>query len=325
MHLTYPWQQQHWQHLLACKINNNVPHAILLHGAAGLGKADFANSLARLLLCADTKDLACGICAQCLLLASNNHPDLFDVGLLAQGKSIKVEHIREVISALSNTAHQGGYQVVVIPAADMMNVSAANALLKTLEEPMERVVFILTTSHLTQLPATIPSRCQLLTFRAPSLDAAQDWLTSSMQLPAGTDAKLLLALSANAPLQALKLAESTDFKQREAIFSNLIPLVTNAGNVLKCAEFLAALDINFVINTLMGVVTDLIKYKLGGQNSVINSDQLAGLQMLSEKLSLPKLFQLLDKLLELNKFMANGLNLNKQLMLEDLLFDWTVR
>lgn len=167
----YPWQQAQWQSVLQQLQADRLPHALLLAGPSGLGKRSFANALAAHALC--VKHTACGQCRSCLLLNASNHPDLLELQPEAEGKAIKIEQVRELVTELGQTAQQGSYQVVVIEPAEAMNKAGANALLKTLEEPPGPVIFLLISHQPATIPATIRSRCQRLNFMVPDRAISQ--------------------------------------------------------------------------------------------------------------------------------------------------------
>ena len=120
-----------------------------------------ARALAALLLCeAPQGDDACGQCDACRQLVVGTHPDCIIVE--PDGKSIKIKQIRDLRARLSNTASYGGYTVVLIDDADTMGIEAANAFLKTVEEPVGPTCFVLVTTHADRLPDTIRSRAQFV-------------------------------------------------------------------------------------------------------------------------------------------------------------------
>jgi DNA polymerase-3 subunit delta' len=206
-----PWLEAAWHSLDARIRQARLPHALLVAGAAGMGKRDLAQALAARLLCTapDAAGFACGRCRGCVLSAAGSHPDRVHVTLEARddGKlrsEITVEQIRGLSQHLSMTPQLGGVQVALIDPADAMNVSAANALLKTLEEPSSNTVMILVSDQPSRLPATIRSRCQRVDARFPSRPAAMAWLDSKGVT--STDAARALDFAAGNPGYAVELA-----------------------------------------------------------------------------------------------------------------------
>lgn len=178
-----PWHQDAWAMLQARRERGAMPHALLLAGPGGLGKRDFAERLVRALLCQEPVDGdACGQCRTCRLFAAGTHPDYVHVsfGLNSKKKlrtSIVVDQMRQLSARLAMSSQLGGWQIAIIDPADAMTVSAANALLKTLEEPTSASLLMLVADAPWRLPATIRSRCQKLDFRVPARDQALQWLT----------------------------------------------------------------------------------------------------------------------------------------------------
>jgi DNA polymerase-3 subunit delta' len=200
-----PWLAPARQQVAAEIAAARLPHALLLQGQAGLGKAALADFIARLALCDRPGAAPCGACPSCHLHEAGNHPDLRRVGLVDDKKQIAVDDVRELIAALTLRSFRGGRKVAIIDPADAMNMSGANALLKTLEEPSEGALLILTVSRPERLPATIASRCQRLIVRRPEPQAALAWLAA---IDPGTGWGGLLALAAGAPVAALSLARA---------------------------------------------------------------------------------------------------------------------
>ena len=173
-----PWQEAPYRRAESALQGGRLAHALLLVGAAGLGKRAVAGALAARLLCqAPVDDHACGRCRGCTLRIAGTHPDLRRIGLELRddGKprtEIVIDQIRALAEALSMTPQFGGASVVLLDPADAMNTSAANALLKTLEEPQPGRYLLLVSDRPAQLPATIRSRCQRLEFAAPPREEA---------------------------------------------------------------------------------------------------------------------------------------------------------
>lgn len=134
-----------------------------------------AQYAARLALCS-RPHAPCGECRDCRLFEAEQHPDYLRVAPLEDSKQIRVEQIRELCEQLALTSHGGRATVAVISPADSMNINAANALLKTLEEPRTGVTLILISAVPSLLPPTILSRCRRMSLHAPSRDESIAWL-----------------------------------------------------------------------------------------------------------------------------------------------------
>lgn len=177
-----PWLSNAHQRFVDLYYRGKSSHAHLLNVDNALGGIVLANACAHTLLCQQLTPVgACGQCKSCLLLQSGTHPDLHVVE--PDGNQIKVDQIRQLCLSLTQTAQQGGARVAVITNAERLNMAAANALLKTLEEPGEGVVLILQTNRKSQLLPTITSRCQTLAFVAPQKADIQQWLADQNLLP----------------------------------------------------------------------------------------------------------------------------------------------
>lgn len=141
---------------------NKVSHAYLFVGPSQIGKTTLAKVFAQALLCRG-EEIPCGACRACQLVQMDRHPD---VHLIAPEKDrIKIEEIRDLQRAVALSPVEGAYRVCVISRFDVATLSAANCLLKTLEEPPDRVILLLTADRLESLLPTIISRCQVLSLR----------------------------------------------------------------------------------------------------------------------------------------------------------------
>jgi|ERR1043166_535248 DNA polymerase-3 subunit delta' len=226
----YPWQQPTWENLF--QGSGTLPHGIILAGRKGLGKLHFARQLARALLCENRREggpgIPCGQCPSCHWLASGSHPDLrvLEPEILRKpddvspesgprgsdkkpSSQIPVDDVRELHEFLQMTSHRGKNKVVLVHPADSLTVSAANALLKNLEEPPPRTVFILVAHRLAALLPTVRSRCRILTMPAPAQDVALAWLRDQ----GIANPELSLALAGGAPLGALAAGEEAQARR----------------------------------------------------------------------------------------------------------------
>jgi len=157
----------------------HLPHALLIHEAPGAGGEWLARWAAMLVLCEHPERAPCGECRGCRRVALLQHPDLSWVTPLEDSRQIRIEQVRDLAADLALTSHASGYKVGVITPADALNRFAANALLKTLEEPPARTLLVLVATQPSRLPPTIVSRCQRLKVRAPTRAEAIEWLSAA--------------------------------------------------------------------------------------------------------------------------------------------------
>ena len=200
-----PWHDQARNRLGAAREQGRFPHALLLHGPAGVGKDRFAAAAAAALFCVARAATfrACGECAECSLSRAGTHPDLHWLRPLEDKKSIAVEQVREACEQLGMTSMRGGHRVAIVSPAQAMTNSAQNALLKTLEEPAPGTVLVLVTARPSGLRATLRSRCLRVEIARPPTPVAHEWLAAALatEVPPG-----LLAIAGGTPLRALELA-----------------------------------------------------------------------------------------------------------------------
>ncbi|MHA7815094.1 MAG: DNA polymerase III subunit delta' [Pseudohaliea sp.] len=214
-----PWQHAAWERLLASRKGGSLPHALLLAGLPGTGCERFALALARYLLCAaPVQGTNCGDCKACRLTASGAHGDFLILEPTGKGQVIPVGQVRDAIAFGAQTPGLGQCKVLLIAPAERMNAAAANALLKTLEEPPANTYLLLVTGAESRLPATVRSRCQVLRFPVPAEDDCLSWLAEGRDQEAARQA---LALAAGRPLRAAELLQegelATATKQRAAV------------------------------------------------------------------------------------------------------------
>lgn len=322
VHTRLPWQEEQWQRLQQARRQGRLPHALLFSGPRGVGKELFALALAQSMLChdSDAEGRPCGVCRHCHLLHSGSHPDFQWVRPDAESKSgeIKIETIRTLASGAVMTAQSGGHKVVVIQPAHRMNSSAANSLLKTLEEPTKDTLIILLTDQPARLLPTIRSRCQQVLFQVPPQKASLAWLEGKLS---NSDGATLLALASGAPLLALELDDSELLAARERMLKQFLALGSSQGDPVALAGNWNGFDGRLLLEWLSGWVIDLLRLKTAAQPPhLFNQDQAQALHKLADKLHSEALHRFLGLVYE-----ARGLidsNLNPQLVLEKLLIEW---
>lgn len=257
-------------------------HAWLIHGAAGIGKLDFAAAAAASLLCESPRQgLACGACVACTWVASGNHPDLRRIrpdavaeqegqasaevtpeadepvsgaAKKTASKEIRIDQIRALESWFNTATHRGGWRVAVVYPAQALNAISANALLKVLEEPPAHTVFLLVADAPDRLLPTLVSRCRRLPLAMPDAPTALQWL----QKQGLTQAEDWLAAAGGAPLSARRLAAQGDSPVAPWLAAMVTALADGqAVDIGSLAETLEKLPAAVWLDTLQRALTDL--------------------------------------------------------------------
>lgn len=263
-----PWHTDLWQRLAPRRAQ--LPHALLLRGAAGLGKRRFARRLARALLCqapTATGD-ACEQCKSCVLFRAGTHPDLLWIERDPDRSAIAVEQIRALTDFLGLTAHTSACQVVIVTPAEAMNLNAANALLKLLEEPPGASVFLLVSSRPARLPATVRSRCTPVVFRPPPPTIGRQWLAEQ----GGTVDEAALAQAAGAPLLAAYYATADSVRLRRQVADDLVALARGTEDPLRGAGRWKQMGIEPCLTFASHWIAAQIRHNIaGGEKEFINN------------------------------------------------------
>lgn len=314
--VSYSWQQSQWQRLEQLTSADRLPHALLLAGDVGVGKKRFALSFAHYLMCEQPQlGGACGHCRPCGFNRQASHPDLKWLTLEEKSRQIKIDQVRELVSGLDKTAQQGGRKVAIIHPAEAMNTSAANALLKCLEEPAANTVIMLVTDFPSQLLATIRSRCQSVHFPVPPRAESLAWLGS--QLPSTESAEELLDESANQPLTALDLFQGDRIEKRRDMGRDFIALLSDRVSVLSIAEKWLEYDVSECLSWLSRKLAAMVRYRLAGTADGLAEPWLR----VAGQVDVRRLYGLLDEIGQLSGGLNRGANPNHQLLLETLLLD----
>ncbi len=315
-----PWHTDQWQRLTARRQAGNLPHALLIAGPAGVGKTRFAQRLANALVCTHDDPAArpCGACQACHLARTGAHPDLFWVTPEEPGRPIRIDAIRDLIERAALTTQASGERVFVIAPADALNRAAANALLKTLEEPTEASRMLLVSSAPHRLPATILSRCQRVSFRPVPPERGREWLAAR-----GVEGDLdaALAASGGAPLAALAMLEEAGLARLEQRLDDLAALASRRADPLQTAAAWAEDSMPALLADLRRVAADLVRLGAGGEGPRLYlPGRTSDLQKTADHINLQKLFHFLDEVNRLERQLVN--NLNPQMLTEKLVNDW---
>ena len=298
----FPWQDVQWGRLISQMNSEKLPHALSLIGPSCIGKEKFAVSFANFILCTSPLNKApCGKCKSCCLSRSGNHPDCVIIKPDSKGKNINVDSIRDLDAFFSQTSQQRGWKIVIISPAESMNTNAANALLKTLEEPKEKTLIMLVCHDSSRLLATIKSRCQKLIFPVPDRSKVKFWLEKN--LPEIRDINELIEHANGRPILAMNLIETDLIEARNEFNDLLDSLALNKTSPVNLAEIYKTNDPELIIDWLYYKLVFEIKSK--------------------EKItSLSLSFRYMDKLFQSKRLIQSSANPNLQLIWEELFMNW---
>jgi DNA polymerase-3 subunit delta' len=260
----YPWLDGHWSFFMQRLESDRLAHAVMIEGPAGIGKTVFARAMAARLLCREHQHRACGHCRSCLLLSGGAHPDYFDLQPEEGSEVIKVDQVRALIGRLDLTTSISERKVAYIQPADSMNSAAANALLKSLEEPAGNAVLILVSDNPGRLPVTIRSRCQSISINQPDPGLVLDWLIHHT----GKDTQQLhaaLQAAGGSPLRALHYLDSPELDAYQQVRASLANLLQRPGSVSSVSNELGSLNPFDLWRWLSICTGEVIKSIMAGQ------------------------------------------------------------
>ncbi|WP_415906809.1 DNA polymerase III subunit delta' [Neptuniibacter sp. QD72_48] len=319
----FPWFDERFSHLSQLHDQNRLPHALLIHGMPGIGKAAFATAFAQSLLCqSPVQGRACGHCKSCDLNAAGSHPDLFILSPEEEGKQLKVDQVRGLGEFIYSTAQQGGYRAVVVDPADAMNIASANALLKMLEEPGADTIILLVTSKMGQVLPTIKSRCQHVECHNPSEGDAIDWLMAAAEIDA-EKAKSILHINRGAPKEALSYIEKGLNEHRAQLIRGLADILKQRRTALEVAQSWQKLDLEMLLGWFYSLLSDAARGSVCQSPELLRQDDARNmLNAVAKKTNPVKIFKLADKVHEERRAIMLRQNPNKQLLLENILLEW---
>ncbi|MBT8065958.1 MAG: hypothetical protein KJO09_01860 [Gammaproteobacteria bacterium] len=300
------WQRSFAENWRSRVSQGRKPHAVLLLGPPGVGKRSAAAWMARLSLttaCPDLPEYP---------LEIPEHPDMRWLSPLEDKQSIGIDQIRELVSDMGLTSYAGSGKVAVIEPANVMTESAANSLLKTLEEPPGDTLLVLIADRVGKLPATIFSRCQRIEFAPPALAGALEWLDRLRPGAGWSDA---LRAAGGAPLAAITALDNLETAAGMARDLNAVGL--GNGSPVEVAARWSKLEASFVLTWLAQQVRMAAIAQLAGRNQ---AEGLVIDDSVLRRMDRRNLFCYLDIINRL-RGQAGG-SYNVQLTLEGLLIDW---
>jgi DNA polymerase III subunit delta' len=302
--------------------HRRLHHAYLFVGPSGVGKKTVGLGLAKAIHCSVATGDFCGKCADCARIQDDNHPDVRLIEPLAGKKEISIQQIRELEKALNLRSFSGNRKIVILDPATSMNLSAQNALLKTLEEPPKDSLLVLIAANVGGLLPTLRSRCLRISFAPLTRDQVVRFLVFKKKAPL-EEAELLAAISMGS-LEAVAAVDSQELLARRQRWMGLLLRVA-VGDYRTTAETAEALaeDKDECLRFLQWAESwyrDLLVYSLSqNRKEIVNADMLAQVQQASAAIELE---HLLARAAEA-KAALGGIhrNLNRRMVIENLLLN----
>ncbi|WP_263398674.1 DNA polymerase III subunit delta' [Pseudomonas profundi] len=318
--LPCPWHMSLWT---ALADQSQHAHAYLFAGLPGVGKRRFALAFSAFLLCTDPqRGMACERCRSCLLRKAGTHPDSLLIAPEEEGKAIRVDAIRQLGDFIAQTAQQGGRKVVILHPAEAMNLNAANALLKSLEEPNRDTFLLLVSDQPSRLLPTIRSRCRVQTLNTPVLTEALGWLAQELSDLSPEQHAALLLMAGGAPLRAVGLHQMDALTLRKLVVDGIKELLKNQCSASQLAERWNNVPLELLVDWFCSWTLDLLKLKTGAEECVANNDMDKVLGYMAQRLDVRLLMDWQAWLFDHRGKILGKANLNRVLFVESLLIQW---
>ncbi|HPA25725.1 MAG TPA: DNA polymerase III subunit delta' [bacterium] len=314
-------------------VNHKLAHGYLFYGQKQLGKKTLVKKFIQTLLCYENdpkkENLPCGTCPACQQILKNNYPDIIWLKKETEKKEITIEQIRSLQSTLSTHSFFKSYKIALIENVENLNNNAANAFLKTLEEPHKKTIIILTANNLHSIPPTILSRVQKIKLLPVPAKEIYNFLLS--QGKTHEEARILAKISEGKPGRTLTFLRAPDlwqgylnqikiffylvvgsYHQRLVFTEKILNKTDNSSDKLK--------TISPMLNIWQLLFRDLVLLKLNQNDKIINIIELEKLAKISQKYTPRELLNIIKNIQKLKKDLLT--NVNIKLALENLLLQF---
>ncbi|MFN2159602.1 MAG: DNA polymerase III subunit delta' [Anaerolineales bacterium] len=312
-------------------VQSRLRHAYLFTGPGGIGRRTTAVRLAQALNCAQplSDGEPCLACSVCKRINNNGYPDLTVVQSESPGRVLKVDQIRELQRIIALSPYESQYRIVVLLRFEEASSEAANALLKTLEEPGDKVILILTADAAENLPPTVVSRCEVMRFRPPAVEELSEWLAKNLQV-SREDADLFAHISSGAPGRAIQLHQEPDqLKKRNEIIREFYDLL-NSDRVYRF-KYISRFDypmdlprsrkeLTERISVWFSFWRDVLLCASGASLPYSNIDQKERLEVFADKIGLGNARHLVSETQKVKDLLEK--NINPRLAAEELLLNY---
>ncbi|MBU2897966.1 DNA polymerase III subunit delta' [Vibrio hepatarius] len=307
MTLNYPWLANIWSKWQFGLEHGTFSSATLLISEPGLGTEQLVNLFSSAVMCGNYASEACGVCHSCQLMQARNHPDFHLVKPEKEGKTITVEQIRTCNRLAHESSQLSGKRLFIIDPVESMTESAANALLKTLEESTKTCVFLLITYKCHQVLPTVMSRCQRWQVPKPSSQVMLEWLSKEVS---STLPSFVAHINDNAPLATLSFLEREQGDKYHQIEREFFDCIKLNGDITSLAKLLSSSHEEY-LKWVWYLLTDAQKVYFGLDEAYFTP----GAKVLAGCLSYEKLYQQSDSLSRLTEQLKEYTGLNSELLI----------
>jgi DNA polymerase-3 subunit delta' len=297
--------------------SGKIAHSYIFEGPSGCGRKKTALALIQALFCAAVSDDACGVCPACRKVSGGNHADIHSLEPLPDKRDISIDQLRELQHDLALRPYEAPRKVCLLEPAERMSVSAANSLLKTLEEPPGRAIIILLTENADMLLPTIRSRCQLVRFAPLSPENITALLLENNGLD-GTAASLIAQMADGSMQRALELDNESLASRQELLLKHLYSIdIGKISTIFDASEELSGNrdEVLETLDILLSIYRDVI-HLAAGCGTVVNTSIRASLESFAAKLRLEGALQTAGEVMATRRAVQQ--NANVKLALDNL-------
>lgn len=304
-----------------------LPHALMICGEAGVGKAELASAIAHLLVCENPRlnsAEACGECKQCQLVSAESHPDVRRFAPEKKSRVIKVDQVRALSGFAVVSPQVAQRKVIIVDRADLLNISAGNALLKTLEEPSGDVMLLLLQETGRPVLPTLRSRCQQLVIATPASEMAEHWLSAQLDQRHGDlgvtaeQRQQALRLARYAPMRALSYLLDDFLGGRAKALDQFRGFMKGGISLGDATRPFKALGLEQTLWLMELWATDLARFAAGGDGADAEAAEM--LRFLATANPAHRAHRLLDSIYLSRAATVN--NASAELEIERLLVEW---
>ncbi|WP_087018170.1 DNA polymerase III subunit delta' C-terminal domain-containing protein [Thaumasiovibrio subtropicus] len=312
----YPWHSELWSQWRDLIRQQRLHHAVLLIAPQGSGRHQLTRALATALLCQNGVDEGCGVCHGCQLKAAGTHPDYHTIAPLEAGKKISVDAIRQANRWAMETSQLGGARVIEIRHADALGEAAANALLKTLEEPPSGCFYLLTADRADTVLPTILSRCSQWRQREITIAEISTWL-SAQTFSVSDDLKRLYIQS---PLTLFTIAEAGELQATHDVIGSFAQFVNPPYiGMQSCIDAMIKSDFD-ALYWVQALLLDAVKVQQGCCFSLCTyQESHAVVTQVANACHTELLWSQLQRLQELQQQFVDFTGLNQEVLIAEWL------